>query len=607
MRRSIATVSLSGTLLEKLEAVAAAGFDAVEIFENDLLLFNGTPRHVRAIAADLGMEICLFQPFRDFEGVSDERFRHNLDRAEHKFDLMEELGAPLMLVCSNVSQFALSDKELASAQLYELAERAARRNLRIGYEALAWGTHMKTFSQAWNIVQKASHPNLGLILDSFHTLAIGDDPTDIANIPGERIFLIQLADAPLLNMDVLSWSRHFRCFPGQGDFDVATFLKQVLLSGYRGMISLEIFNDDFRAAPTRQTAVDGMRSLLFLEEQVRELIIENPDKKSALEFALPVELFSPPPVPEVLGTSFIEFAVDENAESELIGWLEMVGFCEIGRHVSKDVRLFRQDKINLVLNSEPDSFAKNYFLEHGPAVCAIGIQTDDEQLTLERAEAFASAAFDRRIGPNEMDVPGIILPDGSLLYFVGNEESSARLFATEFSFKDSIDCETGDIGLQTIDHLTQVLPVGQLNSWILLYRSVFALELDEVFELPDPYGLVRSRAVASRNRAFRMSLNVSASSNTATARALSTFAGAGIHHIAFATKDIFTTAEALRERDGVVLPIPANYYDDLVARFNLDSEFAQRMKSYHILMTARTQVNFFSFTLSRFKIGFLLK
>jgi hypothetical protein len=43
MRTSIATVSLSGSLGEKLEAIAAAKFDAVEIFENDLVTFNGTP------------------------------------------------------------------------------------------------------------------------------------------------------------------------------------------------------------------------------------------------------------------------------------------------------------------------------------------------------------------------------------------------------------------------------------------------------------------------------------------------------------------------------------------------------------------------------------
>src|SRR6202047_1464409 len=126
MRRSIATVSLSGSIREKIEAIAAARFDAVEIYENDLLFFEGLAPEVRNMTADLGLEICLFQPFRDFEGVSPEQFRRNLDRAERKFELMQGLGTSLLLVCSNVSGNAINDDELASAPLHELAERAAR-------------------------------------------------------------------------------------------------------------------------------------------------------------------------------------------------------------------------------------------------------------------------------------------------------------------------------------------------------------------------------------------------------------------------------------------------------------------------------------------------
>jgi len=68
MRRSIATVSLSGSLKEKIEAVAAAHFDAVEIFENDLLFYEGSATEIRSVADNLGLQICLFQPFRDLKG-----------------------------------------------------------------------------------------------------------------------------------------------------------------------------------------------------------------------------------------------------------------------------------------------------------------------------------------------------------------------------------------------------------------------------------------------------------------------------------------------------------------------------------------------------------
>ena len=205
----------------------------------------------------LGLSIDIYQPFRDFEAMPDPQRSRNLDRAERKFDIMQELGTDLMLVCSNTSPLALDDDSRASADLLAMADRASRRGLRIGFEALCWGRHVRLWSHAWRIVEAAAHPALGLIVDSFHTLALKDDPSGIASVPGERIFYVQLADAPLMSLDVLSWSRHHRSFPGQGDLPVDGFVRAVLASGYRGPLSLEVFNDHFRAAPARMIARDG--------------------------------------------------------------------------------------------------------------------------------------------------------------------------------------------------------------------------------------------------------------------------------------------------------------------------------------------------------------
>src|SRR5579871_1331315 len=262
--RSIATVSLSGTLDEKLRVIAAANFDAVEIFESDLLAFNERPREIAARCRDLGLSIAAYQPFRDFEGMPEPQRARNFIRAERKFDLMAELGADLMLVCSNVSPLSLGGIDRAAADFRELGERAHTRGLRVGFEALAWGRYVNDYRDAWEIVRRADHPSIGIILDSFHTLAPGFPVSQIAAIPADKIFLVQLADAPQLDLDVLSWSRHFRCFPGQGNLPVADFMRAVDATGYKGPLSLEIFNDQFRAQSTRDVAVDAMRSLVLM-------------------------------------------------------------------------------------------------------------------------------------------------------------------------------------------------------------------------------------------------------------------------------------------------------------------------------------------------------
>ncbi|MBV6636031.1 MAG: sugar phosphate isomerase/epimerase, partial [Mameliella sp.] len=171
MKTSIATVSVSGNLREKLEAIAAAGFDGVEIFEQDFIADAGSPREVGALIRDHGLEITLFQPFRDFEGLPQGPLRDKaFDRARRKFDLMQDLGADLVLFCSSVHPEALGGIDRAAGDFAELGEIAADRGIRVGYEALAWGRHVNDHRDAWEIVRRADHPNIGLILDSFHTL-----------------------------------------------------------------------------------------------------------------------------------------------------------------------------------------------------------------------------------------------------------------------------------------------------------------------------------------------------------------------------------------------------------------------------------------------------
>jgi 4-hydroxyphenylpyruvate dioxygenase len=217
MKTSIATVCLSGGLSEKLEAIAAAGFRGVEIFESDLLSYNGTPADVAREMSDLGLRAITFQPFRDFEGMPDSQRQRTFDRAERKFDLMQEIECDLLMVCSNVSPESLGGIDRAAADFRQLGERAAKRGLRVGFEALAWGRHINDYRDAWEVVRRADHSAIGLVLDTFHTYARKTDLKPLHAIPGDRIFLVQLADAPWLEMDILSWSRHFRCFPGQGD------------------------------------------------------------------------------------------------------------------------------------------------------------------------------------------------------------------------------------------------------------------------------------------------------------------------------------------------------------------------------------------------------
>ena len=537
LNRSIATVCLSGTLEEKLAAAAAAGFDAVELFEPDLIAAPQGPAEVRARCDELGLAIALYQPLRDFEAMPEERFVANLRRAERKFDVMEQLGADTVLVCSNVSPQAIDDDALAAAQLHELAERAAGRGIRIAYEALAWGRHVRDYDHAWRIAEAGDHPNLGTCLDSFHILSRGADPAGIRDIPGEKIFFLQVADAPHLVMDVLQWSRHYRCFPGQGGFDLAGFLGHVLAAGYEGPLSLEVFNDVFRQADPGRMAIDAMRSLLLLEGGLPE--------------AAPLR-----------GYAFAELAIEPEASAGVERLLIAMGFRHAGQHRTKAVQLWRHGEVRVLVNHDEGG---------NPRLTAIAVESADPLASAERAERLLAPTLPRDRAPGEADLTAVAAPDGTSVFFCRTD--AADNWTADF-------VTAGEPGpgteLTGIDHVALSQPFDYFDEAALFYRSVLGLELEDGAELVAPDGLVRSRAARSADGSVRFALSVPVVRH----------GGPGHQHVAFATGDALATARAMAERGAPLLPIPGNYYDDLAARTDLDDDTIEQLRSLGVLYDA---------------------
>jgi 4-hydroxyphenylpyruvate dioxygenase len=569
MKTSIATVSLSGTLGEKLEAIAAARFAAVEIFENDLVTFSGTPSDVRRAAQDLGLDIVTLQPFRDFEGMPEPQRARAFARAERKFDVMQELGCDLLMVCSNVAPESLGGVDRAAADLRELGERAARRGLRVAFEALAWGRHVSDYRDAWEAVRRADHPAVGLVLDTFHILARRTDLSAIRAIPADRIFLVQVADAPLLQMDYLSWSRHYRNFPGQGELPLVDFMQALAATAYDGALSLEIFNDQFRAGSARSVAIDGHRSLRFLLDQLAS--------RTGMAVAGTPSL---PPRPAALGTAFVEFSLDDGAAVAFERVLSGLGFRRAGLHRSKAVTRWHQGDINLVVNREKEGFAHAFNVVHGSAVCALGLKVNDAAATFRRATLLLDQPFHQPVAPGELDIPAVRGVGGSLVYFLDEAGPLSRVW--EIEFDDTGECEEG-AGLTRVDHIAQSMQYEEMLSWVLFYTSLLELEKIAPQDVPDPHGLVRSQVIEAADGALRIVLNASQSQRTQSSRFLSEFFGSGVQHLALATDDMMRTVARLRQNGIPLLEIPENYYDDLEAKTGLPPDRIAQLREHNVL------------------------
>jgi 4-hydroxyphenylpyruvate dioxygenase len=326
-----------------------------------------------------------------------------------------------------------------------------------------------------------------------------------------------------------------------------------------------------------------MRSLMLIEEELSESA--EPKPASA-------RMMLPPPAPVSHGVEFVEFAVDADTQPRLADLFAAMGFEQTRRHRSKDVTLYRQGDVNFVVNAEKDSFSHSYFLVHGPSVCALAFRVDDAQRALERAVRYKAQTFRGRVGPNELVIPAVRGVEGSLIYLVDRFGKAGSIYDVDFLPPEG-DKSAQGAGLASIDHIAQVMPRTQLDGSLLFYRSVFGFETEPLHEMIDPYGLIQSRVVESANRTIRLPLNASLAPKTTSARFVSTYSGAGVHHIALATDDIFTTIERMRDKGVPLLEIPAAYYDNLAAIHDLPANVIEDMRQLSILYDRTSSGEFF--------------
>ena len=268
------TISLAGTLPQKLAAIEGAGFSQVMLMARDLVGHaEGIDDAVRVVKAS-GLRVTGFQVLRDFEGLSGHLHDYKIDVAKSMLEMCRAVGAKVLLVCSSTSTHASGDPDALARDLRKLAMLALPLGIRIAYEGLSWGRHVNEFTTAWDIVCRADAPNLGIGIDSFHAFATKTALVDLDVLDPDKIFLVQLADfmwneIPSVE-ERIATARHFRVFPGEGVHSeaLAELVMRLDRLGYRGDYSFEVFNDDYQQMPLPVVAERARRSAVWLGEDV---------------------------------------------------------------------------------------------------------------------------------------------------------------------------------------------------------------------------------------------------------------------------------------------------------------------------------------------------
>ncbi|HEX7386524.1 MAG TPA: sugar phosphate isomerase/epimerase family protein [Castellaniella sp.] len=263
---------MAGSLEERLEAAENAGFTQIMLWARDLAHHPAGYRTAVRRVRESRLHVTGLQLMRNYEGVNGPSHEHKLDIAKALLDVCADVGAPLLLVRASAAVDAPHNLEQAETDLRKLANLAVPVGVRIGFKAIPWSRTIHTTAQAWELVSRVGHANLGLVLDAFHFIRGGLPLEELNAIPPHKILLVQLADCGVQVFHELGQKEgdQHRVFPGDGVLheQLAAFVRHVDWLGYDGDYSLLVFNEDYQQLPARAVAQFAARSTGWVNNQV---------------------------------------------------------------------------------------------------------------------------------------------------------------------------------------------------------------------------------------------------------------------------------------------------------------------------------------------------
>jgi sugar phosphate isomerase/epimerase len=160
------------------------------------------------------------------------------------FALAGLVGATHLLAVTLHERAEDFDRAKARTGLQAFADRAADHGLALSIEWLPW-TVLPTLSSAWELIESADRRNIGLVFDNWHWLRQpgGPQPDVLRTIPGERIHVVQLCDAPAIaDGPMLEETMTRRLLPGEGATDWQELTQVFAAIGARPIVAPEPFN-----------------------------------------------------------------------------------------------------------------------------------------------------------------------------------------------------------------------------------------------------------------------------------------------------------------------------------------------------------------------------
>jgi sugar phosphate isomerase/epimerase len=232
----------------RVAAAADAGYVGIGLWFGDYNRLRAEGRNdadLRAVLDHHGLRVREYEALRGWAG-SDEVLATSQEHEATIFQMADALGPGGKFQVLGPYPGSLDQ---AAEALAGLADRAAEHGLTAAIEYLPEMTNIPDAATADELARRAGRPNVGLCVDSWHHFRGADDLAMLAAVPAERVVVVQLNDGPRVRVhpDYYRDCTEARLAPGEGDFDLRSFVRTLDGMGVTGPYSVEVLSSDLLA------------------------------------------------------------------------------------------------------------------------------------------------------------------------------------------------------------------------------------------------------------------------------------------------------------------------------------------------------------------------
>ncbi len=252
-------------LLEKIRLAGAAGYAAIEPWNDEITEYigqGGSMPELKRALSDAGLRVVSVIALHGWITSEGAEHARVLDDCRRRMAQAADLGSPYIVASPPKEVVDLGRATERFAELLRIGEEIG---VLPSMEFLGFVDGIKDVASAWAIASGSGDPRATVVADVFHMIRGGGQVNDLLRIPGDRLANFHINDVPA-QPDPLTQKDEDRVMVGEGIADLPRVIANLRTIGYRGPLSLELFNRELWSQDPATVIARGLERIRGLVE-----------------------------------------------------------------------------------------------------------------------------------------------------------------------------------------------------------------------------------------------------------------------------------------------------------------------------------------------------